>query len=117
VQHFDTTSGSVASLIRLLLLTSSSDVVVINERCRGGHPFVTTDYADLMLFITIHSSARAWLLPCLTSPRGQQEEEQEEQEEEGGSSIKTGSESGLPLLATHTDPILCVRLRHSMTLG
>lgn len=55
-------SGPLASMIRLLLLASESPVALTDAR-RGGHPFVTTDYVDLKLFVTIRASAQAWL-PC-----------------------------------------------------
>jgi hypothetical protein len=47
-------------MIRLLLLASESPVALTDAR-RGGHPFVTTDYVDLKLFVTIRASAQAWL--------------------------------------------------------
>lgn len=53
-------SGPLASMIRLLLLASESPVALTDAR-RGGHPFVTTDYVDLKLFVTIRASAQAWL--------------------------------------------------------
>ncbi len=53
--------SSLASMIRLLLLASESPVVLLTNAWRGGHPFVTTDYVDFKLFVTVRASAQAWL--------------------------------------------------------
>ncbi len=68
VQTFDATDGPVASVVRLLLFASDArPVTALCDQCQGGAPnfmtgpWITTDYADVKLFITIRPSAEAWL--------------------------------------------------------
>ncbi|ELR13857.1 uncharacterized protein ACA1_077110 [Acanthamoeba castellanii str. Neff] len=61
-------AGPVGAVVRLLLLASdASPVRVLYRQCKGGHPFIMTDYEDLKLFITIRPSAQAWI-PVGPSP-------------------------------------------------
>jgi hypothetical protein len=64
----------VGAVVRLLLLASdASPVRVLYRQCKGGHPFIMTDYEDLKLFFTIRPSALAWIPvgPSLASSAAQ----------------------------------------------